>query len=51
MTDRIRKTSSLIDFIPLLKIGEGSFSSVYKVQRVSDGRIYALKKVPFSIFR
>lgn len=26
-------------------IGEGAYSSVYKVQRKSDGREYALKKV------
>jgi serine/threonine protein kinase len=31
--------------MPLAKIGEGTFSSVYKVKRVSDGGIYALKKV------
>lgn len=27
--------------------GEGSFSSVYKVRRNSDGELYALKKVKF----
>ena len=28
-----------------LRIGEGAFSTVYKVQRISDGQEYALKKV------
>ena len=26
-------------------VGDGSYSSVYKVRRVEDGQIYALKKV------
>ena len=33
------------DFILLSKIGEGAYSVVYKVKRVSDGQHYALKKV------
>ena len=33
------------DFISLCKIGEGSYSSVFKVKRISDDKIYALKKV------
>jgi len=33
------------DFRPLGKIGQGSYSSVYKVERLSDGCTYALKKV------
>lgn len=36
---------SLNDFIILNKIGEGAYSSVHKVKRISDGNIYALKKV------
>ena len=36
---------SLTDFTLLSKIGEGSFSSVHKVKRISDGHVYALKKV------
>ena len=32
----------------LNKIGEGSFSTVYKVQRKKDGIIYALKRVKFA---
>jgi serine/threonine protein kinase len=39
------KQTTMRDFLPISKIGEGSFSSVYKVQRVTDGCIYALKKV------
>ena len=38
-------TTSINDFVPLDKIGEGSFSSVYKVRRINDHQIYALKKV------
>jgi len=33
------------DFVILNKIGEGAFSAVYKVKRISDNEIYALKKV------
>jgi NIMA (never in mitosis gene a)-related kinase len=36
---------SLSDFLILAKIGEGAYSSVHKVKRLSDGNIYALKKV------
>jgi NIMA (never in mitosis gene a)-related kinase len=36
---------SLGDFVMLNKIGEGAYSSVHKVKRISDGLIYALKKV------
>ena len=31
----------------LEKIGEGSYSTVLKVQRLADGNIYALKRVKF----
>jgi NIMA (never in mitosis gene a)-related kinase len=37
--------SSIRDFIPLSKLGEGTFSTVYKVRRISDQKVYALKKV------
>ena len=40
------KPTSLDDFVLLGKIGEGSFSTVHKVRRITDGKIYALKKVP-----
>lgn len=36
---------SIRDFAPISKLGEGSYSTVYKVQRLSDNQIYALKKV------
>jgi len=35
----------LSDFQILSKLGEGSYSSVWKVKRISDGQEYALKKV------
>lgn len=38
-------SSSIRDFVPLCKLGEGTFSTVYKVRRLSDQKIYALKKV------
>lgn len=37
--------TTMRDFRPLGKLGEGSFSCVYKVERISDGCTYALKKV------
>lgn len=33
------------DFQILTKLGEGAYSSVYKVKRLTDGNDYALKKV------
>jgi len=42
---------SLSDFMLLSKIGEGAYSSVHKVKRISDGLIYALKKVTPLILR
>ena len=36
---------SLKDFVILSKLGEGAYSSVYKVQRIVDSQVYALKKV------
>ena len=36
---------SLKDFVILNKLGDGSFSSVYKVRRLDDNQEYALKKV------
>lgn len=41
--------SSLKDFTIKEKLGEGSFSSVYKVTRKSDGKDYAMKKVKISL--
>lgn len=42
-------SSSIHDFEILSKLGEGSFSSVYKVKRKSDGKFYAMKKVKMSL--
>jgi NIMA (never in mitosis gene a)-related kinase len=36
------------DFQILSKLGEGSYSSVWKVKRLSDGQEYAMKKVKLS---
>jgi NIMA (never in mitosis gene a)-related kinase len=36
---------SLNDFQILGKLGEGAYSSVFKVRRITDERVYALKKV------
>ena len=36
---------SLKDFQIVSKLGEGTFSTVYKVLRVQDSTIYALKRV------
>ena len=33
------------DFTIISKLGEGAYSVVYKVKRLVDGNIYALKKV------
>lgn len=37
--------SSIRDFVPIRKLGEGSYSTVYKVRRNTDQCVYALKKV------
>jgi NIMA (never in mitosis gene a)-related kinase len=36
---------SIDDFDNLSLLGDGAYSTVYKVKRKSDGKIYALKKV------
>ena len=35
----------LITCVIVIYLGEGSYSQVFKVQRLSDDMIYALKKV------
>lgn len=37
--------SSIDDFQVLRKIGQGTYSTVYKVRRLADDQIYALKKI------
>jgi NIMA (never in mitosis gene a)-related kinase len=39
------KMTCVKDFELLKKLGQGSFSSVFKVRRKSDGQEYAMKKV------
>ena len=38
---------SLTHFEVLGKVGEGAYSQVFRVRRIRDGKIYALKKVKF----
>ncbi len=38
---------SLAHFEELGKVGEGAYSQVFRVKRIRDGYIYALKKVKF----
>lgn len=38
-------TTKLQDFFILEKIGDGAYSEVFKVRRLNDKKIYALKKV------
>ena len=49
MNNNNTTTSTLREFDVLEKIGEGAFSSVYKVKRKSDGHIYAMKKVKLNL--
>ena len=37
---------SLADFQTMQTLGQGTYSTVYKVRRLSDGQVYALKQVP-----
>ena len=38
-------SNKLTDFVIVQKLGDGAYSSVYKVKRQDDNEIYALKKV------
>ena len=40
-----KRKTSIKDFVIMQKLGDGAYSSVYKVKRIEDGQIYALKKV------
>ena len=37
--------TTISDFQIIKKLGDGAFSSVFSVKRISDGSIYAMKKV------
>ena len=37
--------TTIDDFVMLEKLGDGAYSKVFKVQRVADQQIYAMKKV------
>lgn len=41
----LRRETSMRDFVITQKLGDGAYSSVFKVKRVEDQQIYALKKV------
>jgi NIMA (never in mitosis gene a)-related kinase 1/4/5 len=41
----IWKLMSLKDFELMSKLGDGSYSTVFKVRRLEDGEFYALKRV------
>ena len=36
------------DFKVVKRLGKGAFGEVYKVQRISDGEVYAMKKINIS---
>jgi NIMA (never in mitosis gene a)-related kinase len=40
-----KEYNDISNFQIMSRIGEGAYSSVYKVKRLSDNQIYALKKV------
>jgi NIMA (never in mitosis gene a)-related kinase len=40
-----QKLSSMEDFELISKLGDGAYSSVWKVKRIVDSEVYALKKV------
>ena len=37
--------TTIRSFVPIDKLGSGSFGNVYRVKRIEDGTEYALKKV------
>ena len=38
-------SKNMKNFLVLEKIGNGAFSQVYKVKRISDGELYAMKRI------
>lgn len=42
---------SMEDFNTIEPLGKGSFGSVFKVVRKSNGQVYAIKQVPFVVYR
>lgn len=45
------KGGSLSDFQIICKLGEGSFSQVYRVKRLLDNKEYAMKKVKLQLMK
>lgn len=45
VTKFMKHSTTLDDFNILQKLGEGSYSTVYKCQRKADNKTYSLKKV------
>lgn len=41
----------LLKCIPLLQIGQGTYSSVFRAREVETGKMFALKKVRFDTFQ
>jgi NIMA (never in mitosis gene a)-related kinase 1/4/5 len=44
-------TSPLNNFVILEKLGEGSYSTVFRVRRKTDNQEYAMKKVKMNILK
>jgi hypothetical protein len=43
----LNKLGNFVAVFLIISTGEGAFSTVHKVRRVSDGQIYALKMVTY----
>lgn len=42
---------SLKDFVMMQKLGQGSFAKVYKAQRITDNKFYAIKQVQYYLIQ
>jgi NIMA (never in mitosis gene a)-related kinase len=51
MLNATLRGGTLKDFEVLNKLGEGSFSQVFKVKRLSDAQEYAMKKVKMQLLK